>query len=188
MEYSFQNRRKNRVNLQLNSIVEPQVTIPKSQIKDVILQQYDKFLDLKLKNSKILYLSQTQEKLSSEIITLVSQLQGITDSSQSAEIQVKLEHLNSLYNELKEEYTQLLSTELNVLKSNFPGIFEKIIEGIDRQTLEHVLSVYMEHQKGGLTADQGLNKGMDYLTHKYSLPSDFFDRSATSKYYKQFDL
>jgi len=189
MEYSFHNKRRNNVNPLINpsqssskNKENKQTPIINGGIKATIMNQYDRFLGLKISDEKIKYLSETQDKLSKEIIASVGLLQKSTDKTNTAQLSSKLEHLNALHKKLKEEYTELLKTELSVLYENWPDLFDKVLEGVDRETLEHVLTVFEEYQKGHLNSNEAVNHGIDYMTMKYNLPRDFFDRNAVDQF------
>ena len=183
-EYSFSDRRKKRTNPQLvfEKKKDNLSQFDPKKVKQTIMQQYDKFLDLKVQNERCRYLSETQDKISKEIVENFKLLKGCSDPDQSTQLQNKLEHLNNLYTKLKTEYTEFLQKELDILYDTWPDIFEKIIEGVDRATLEHVLSVYDAMQNGQLTENQAVGQGIDYMTMKYNLPPDFFDKGAIDQY------
>lgn len=186
-EYSFHTRRANK-NMSLMPDAEPTKTkktsleeISMNNVKSTILGQYDKFLNLKASNPKVKYLSDTQEKISNEIIATVGLLQK-SSKDVATQLSIKLNHLSDLHKKLKEEYTEILKSELSVLHENWPGIFDKVLEGVDRETLEHVLSVFEDHKKGRHDANQSVSIGVDYMTKKYKLPKDFFDKNAIDQF------
>lgn len=181
-EYSFQSR-QNRNFSSLTS-QNKSTTLPINNIKVIILEEYDKFLNLKLCDKKIKYLSESQEKLSKEILSTFASLQKSESKEITAQLSQKLNNLTILHKKLKDEYTELLKTELNVLYNGWPDIFEKIIEGVNRETLEHVLTVFEEYKKGSLNANQAVTQGMDYMSLRYNLPKDFFDKNAVDQYNK----
>ena len=191
-EYSFHNKRRNNVNPLINNNLPTGQTrstergaappIINGSIKATIMQQYDRFLGLKISNEKIKYLSETQDRLSKEIVANVGFLQKSAEKTETAQLSSKLEHLNALHKKLKEEYTELLKTELSILYENWPDLFDKVLEGVDRETLDHVLTVFEEFQKGRLDSNEAVNQGIDYMTLKYNLPRDFFDRNAVDQF------
>ncbi len=187
-EYSFHNKQAKNINPSINTTQQPNKKNAKiaqmfnNITKNLIMQQYDQFLKLKLSDTKIAYLSKTQDQISKEIIATVGILQKSTEKEETAKLSARLEHLNTLHKKLKEEYTQLLKIELNLLYEGWPDLFEKILEGVDRETLEHVLTVFEEFQKGNLDSNGAVNQGIDYMTMKYNLPRDFFDRNAVNQF------
>ena len=185
-QYSFHSRQIRNINTNPLSMNDGDKTSAQSmgKVKKIILEQYDKFLNMKVLNEEIKYLSETREKLSKEILSTFSCLQKTESIEISRELNQKLNNLTTLDNKLKDEYRGLLKTELNILHDNWPDIFEKVIEGVDRETLEHVLTVFEEYQKGHLNDNQALSQGMDYMTLKYNLPKDFFDKSNIDQFNK----
>jgi len=177
-EYSFHNRQKN------NRVGTMEFVAPKGNTKKIIMDQYDHFNQLKQSNERINYLSETQNKMSQEITATFNQLQKSTDVENTKQLGEKLNYLTDLHKKLKAEYDDILQKELNVLHQNWPELFEKIQEGIDRDTLEHVLTVFEEVQSGKITKNEGVINGMEYTSKKYNLPSDFFNKNAVEKFNK----
>ena len=56
---------------------------------------------------------------------------------------------------------------------------------VDPQTLAHVPNTYDQMETGRLNKNQGVHLGLDYMTNKYRLPKDFFNREAVDKLHKQ---
>ena len=192
-EYSFHNRRKNNNNIVFQQPQPSQTSgnsndttqISPHEFKSTILQQYDLFVSLKSKNERVKYLNDTQELLSKEIVDNVGLLQKSPSKEDSHIISQKLERITSLHKELKDEYTTLLKTELSIIYNNFPEIFDKIVvDGINRETLEHVLTVFDEYQKGKMNSEQAVSHGIDYMNLKYNLPDDFFNKDAIKDFNK----
>jgi hypothetical protein len=187
-EYSFHNRNRNMVNPQLTAeraVNRPTVReTTERETKAVIMQQFDIFQSLKTNNSHIKYLSETQETLSKEIVNTMGLLQKSTSKEETKQTSLKMEHINTLYNKLKTEYTEILKVELVVLYRQWPGLFDKFIEGIDRETLDHVLSVFDDYQKGKFDENEAVSHGVDYMQMKYNLPKDFFNKNAINEFTK----
>ncbi len=187
-EYSFHNHPKRNLNSTLQSTnslpINSEILIPGHKARQTIMQQYDHFLGLKLSNAKVKYLSESQDRMSKEIVATVGLLQKSTSKEDNIQLSQKLNHLTTLHKKLKTEYTDIIKDELKILYENWPEIFDKIIEGVDRETLEHVLTVFDEFQKGKLDANQAVGQGMNYMTTKYNLPKDFFDKNAINEFNK----
>lgn len=182
-EYAFHHINSRRNHLTAPSAqLSTQVPITPKGIKHTILDQYDRFVQLKQTDSKIRYLAETQEKISKEIIAMVGLLQNTPDVAKQHQLNNQLNHLTDLHNNLKTEYTQLLKTEFSQIADTYPGIFDKLIEGVDRNTLEHVLTVFDEYGKGNLNSKEAVTQGIDYMTAKYHLPPDFFNKDAIDQY------
>ena len=186
-EYSFHNRPKRNLNLSStvnSSLPNENTQIPPSKAKQVILQQYDHYLDLKISNEKVKYLSESQDKLSKEIVATVGLLQQSKAEQDNIQLSQKLNHLTVLHKKLKTQYTEIIKDELKILYETWPDLFDKVIEGVDRETLEHVLTTFDEYQKGQLDANQAVGQGMNYMTTKYNLPKDFFNKNAINEFNK----
>ena len=146
--------------------------------------QYDHFVELKQSNERIKYLCETQDKISREITQTFSILQKATDKSEIHQLNEKMSHLTTLHHQMKDEYETLLKQELSLVYQRWPDLFTKIVEGVDRDTLDHVLKAFDEYQSGHLSADAAVISGMDYMTTKYQLPPDFFNKAAVGQFNK----
>ena len=151
-------------------------------LKPLLCNKYRHFLHLKKSNQRIQYLSQTKETISQQIVLKVAELQQSQSKAQSNDLSMQLDHLHDLHKQLTHEYTTLLQKELEIVHQNWPGLFEKIIEGVDRQTLEHVLTVYEQYQSGNINQNEAVTQGIEYMTTKYQLPDDFFDKNAIDQF------
>jgi hypothetical protein len=183
-EYSFHIRRKKPANPSIDSQPTQRNNQFTGKVKETILSQYDHFVELKKSNEKINHLSDSQEKISREITEAFGVLQKATDNEKIKQLNDKLNYLTALHKKIGAEYDEILKKELDVLYQNWPDIFEKIIKGIDRETLENVLTAYEEFQTGQISANQAVIHGMDYMTQKYNLPTDFFNKSAVDQFNK----
>jgi hypothetical protein len=180
-EYSFHARHKKEITPTTSSHQDLSLL---GSTKTIILQQYDHLVNLKRSDEKVKYLSETQEKLSREITTTFTVLQQAKDSEQIHQLNLKMSHLTTLHKQLKDEYDERLKTELNIVYRNWPEIYDKIIEGVERETLEHVLTMYDKYQNGKINANDAVTTGMDYMTNKYHLPTDFFNKNAVEQFNK----
>lgn len=184
-EYSFHANSKRSLNI--NPMLDNAPKLNKSDpiiqnTKQMILGEYKKFINLKNDDNEIKYLSETQENISKQIVDTTGTLQKMENKDNINQLVNKLNHLTTLHNKLKHQYTELLKTKLDVLYTNWPGLFDRLIEGLDYETLEHVLNTFEEYQKGKLKADQAVNTGIDFMQSKYKLPKDFFDRNAVTQF------
>jgi len=175
-EYNFSNRRKT---LQIEVPKDSPKT--KENVKELILEQYDRFMKLKQSDESFKQLYESKEQVSKEITTAFSQLQNTDNKTLVVD---KLNHLTALYKKMETEYDQTLQKEMKPLFDRWPDIFEKIKEGIDRETLENVLTVFEQYQSGEKSADEAVISGMDFMTNKYKLPEDFFNKSAVNQFNK----
>jgi len=106
------------------------------------------------------------------------------------ESQEEMTNLMMVISELSEQkrqaetgYKELMNEEFSQFKKEFENIFELSIseEGIDQQTLNHVLDVYGKFQKREINNNQGINMGVDFLKRKYNLPDDFLTKLPESE-------
>lgn len=185
-EYSFHTRHGNLVNPSFQNLY-PQPSAHVTNVKKIIMEQYDHLTYLKQSSEKVKYLILTQNKLSHEITETFATLQKTTEQNQIKELNEKMNHLTTLHKKLTGEYEEVLKKELNVLYCNWPAIFDKIKEGMDRDTLEHVLTVFDDYQKGKINANDAVISGMDYMSNKYHLPTDFFNKDAVDQFNKNID-
>lgn len=196
-EYSFQAQQKrsfiatgnfNDMNSgNNNKVVDLSSQMP-SNVRGIILGQYDKFIDMKSKNGKIKYLIESQDRLSKEILSSFGLLQKSESSEMTNLINQKLNNLSMLHQKVKVECDEILKVELSILYENWPDIYDKVIEGVDRETLSHVLSVYEEFRKGNLSSNEAVSEGMNFLTDKYELPNDFFNHNGIEKFNAEIGL
>ena len=157
---------------------------PQRGIKQTILQQYDRCQELKNGDSEMRQLVKKMDTLSREITQLISTLRG-TDRHKTVEITSRLNELSDQHKLLKKEYDERMKSELAVLYNGWPEIYDKVIEGIDRDTLSHVLTMFEAVQMGQMSEDQAVSKGMDHIASKHNLPDDFFNKSAISQFNKK---
>jgi hypothetical protein len=156
-------------------------------VKSIILDQYDHLTHLKTHNDSVRNLSHSIERVSLEIINNVSILQSMKESKDKENIErvnVKLGQLNILSKKLKDEYNNILHTELSPLYEGWPEIYNMVLEGTDRVTLEHVLTVYEQYKSGHVTPAQAVSSGAQYMKQKYNLPDDFINPEALKDYIK----
>lgn len=182
-EYTFHNR-QSKPNPSITITVPKKKSDSSGNVKQTILNQYDHYIEMTTRDPIIKRLFDTQQKLSAEITNTFGILQKSENKDESRSLNEKMNRLTELYNKTKKEYDDLMKKELSVVYQTWPGIYEKIIEGVDRETLVHVLTVFEDYQKGNIDADGAVMNGMDYMTSKYSLPKDFFNKSAVSEFNK----
>lgn len=151
-------------------------------IKTIILEQFDHFHHLEQSDPTIKGLNATLDALSKEIATTMSLLQQTTDSTITSQLTHKLQRLTELHGKSEKERDTRLQKELQVLYTTWPGIYEAIVNGASRDTLVSVLSTFEKVQSGQMDEDQAVRSGMDFMTEKYHLPHDFFNRSAVSEF------
>ncbi|MEO0236662.1 MAG: hypothetical protein ABIN35_00320 [candidate division WOR-3 bacterium] len=144
-------------------------------VKSVILQQYDHFHDLKKHNPEIKTLVENKEQISKQITLAFARFRATGDKN----IAQQLEDLHQRATTLDEKYTDIMKKELNVLYQKWPDLFKQLInQGIDRETLDHVLTMYERYNKGQISSEQAISQGLDFMTNKYGLPTNFFIKDS----------
>jgi len=99
---------------------------------------------------------------------------------------VGYEQLHAQMNECSSKYHQARSELDTLLKEQFPQfaadprhktIYEGILDDtLNYEVLSNVLRQVEKFRKGEITYAQGFNQGLDFITRKSNLPSDFFNR------------
>jgi len=91
------------------------------------------------------------------------------------EIMMDISRLAQGKREAEESYKELMESKFSNFKSEYENIYELAIseEGIDHQTLNHVLGVYSQFEGERISANQGMNQGIEYMKRKFDLPEDF---------------
>lgn len=74
-------------------------------------------------------------------------------------------------------YKELMEKNFKTFKEEYENIYDLAIseEGIDPQTLAHVLSVFKQYQNKRINNNQGMNQGISYMKKKFDLPDDFLN-------------
>ena len=77
----------------------------------------------------------------------------------------------------EKSYKELMQTNFKEFKEKYENIFDLAIseEGIDDQTLKHVLSVFKQYHNKKISSNQGMNQGIGYMKKKFELPDDFLN-------------
>ena len=94
----------------------------------------------------------------------------------------KLNYSTDLHKKLKKDADDLTRTELSLVSSQYPVLYDKIVEGVDRATLENVLTAFEAFQSGKISANDAVSTGMDYMTNRYNLPANFFNKQAIDQF------
>lgn len=153
-------------------------------ISKLILEQYDHYINLKNNDSILSNLSRSIETISSAIVSNVGVLQSLPKGNEAEKINIKLGVLNTEHTKLKSEFDSIVKVELSIIYEHYPDLFEMIINGLDRNTLENVLNAFSEFSKGNISKTEAVSKGVSFMTTKYSLPKDFFNPDALTEYTK----
>lgn len=160
--------------------------ISNNMIKKSILDEYDKYHNL-IKNGKLKELYNKLEHNSNEINSYITILKTKEKGPEADLINDKLNIINNTYNTLKKSYDEILKNELIFLYNNYFDIYELIINGLDRSTLEDVLTKFEEFSSGKINAKSAVNSGIETMINKYNLPSDFINKDSIKEYYENLD-
>jgi hypothetical protein len=120
-----------------------------------------------------------EQVIATEITTLFKRIQNkdYADTTEYEALGARIDTLNEQAKALKREFLSAMQTEFNELYTTYPGIFDILVNNkVDQATLLHVLATFDRVEQGRLSADQGLGVGMNFLTDKYKLPDNFFNR------------
>jgi len=166
------------------SFSSPEINIKSNDISSIIMSQYNHFINLKSNNPKFRDLYNEIESISVDIVNHIGSLNKMEKGPLAETVNAKLKELNQKHKDLNNEYKELLKIELNILYSNWPDLFEQITtgKGIDRSTLEHVLDTFRKYKNNEVSPDKAVDLGVDYMTNKYNLPKDFFNKDALKEY------
>lgn len=179
-EYNFNKTlNKNKI-LNLKNKLKVSEEINENNLKNKILKFFDIFNNLKTNNVEVQRLFDKVNILSQKIVIKVNDLQSLTDNDLNIknEIVNNIKILNDEHNYYKTQLDNKIKFELTELCENYPELYDKFVDGIDRETLEHVLNVIEEQRKGFITSETAINIGVNYSTVKYKLPKDFFDKNT----------
>lgn len=122
---------------------------------------------------------------SQRIVELFQKLQSKTSGDDFTLFSSEIDILNERNKALNETYTKGMQKRFKAFARAYPNIFKMFMEGtVDQQTLNHVLNTFEQMERGHMTKTQGVHHGLDYMTDKYNLPNDFFNRDAVDKMHK----
>ena len=134
-----------------------------------------------LKEVKYKAILEEDKKISGQVTSLFKRLQSqdYQDSKEFQSINLKIETLNNKSKAIKKDYQQIMQKKFSELYQSYPAIFDLLVNNnVETDTLNHVLDTFDRVEQGELKVDQGLNNGMDFLTDKYRLPDDFFNKTG----------
>ena len=80
--------------------------------------------------------------------------------------------------EAENTYKALMKEKFADFKKKYENIFDLATseEGIDQQTLNHVLSTFSQYKGKNISEAQGMNRGIDFMKKKFDLPDDFLEK------------
>lgn len=170
-------------NKDLNSLA-PAPTTGSKNIKSTILQYYDLCEKLKKTDTSVIEALSVKQLNSQKITNCFDQFQKTNDPNTRRQLSEQLNKMTDEQKNYDSIYRERMRTELQELYQNWPDIFDMVIEGVDRSTLDHVLTCFEKFQKGQISSNDAVYQGIDYITDKYQLPHDFFNKSAVDQFNK----
>lgn len=101
------------------------------------------------------------------------------ENSQNKELHQQLNQVSLRGKQARERLEQLVRQKFPEFcaQQRYATIYRGVMEGtLNDETLTSVLTAWDSFQKGQISEAQGFNRGLDYVTRKCKLPSDFFNR------------
>jgi hypothetical protein len=145
--------------------------------KEKIIKYVDAIDRFKKKEPAVSYIKKIQEL--TDIMMHVYKL--IRDENYSSEEEKnELSHRNSVIAEEKRQYEkkykELMEAKFSDFRDDYKNIYELAVseQGINKNTLNHVLNTYSDYQKGKISHNAGTNIGLRYEKTRAGLPDDFF--------------
>jgi len=125
-----------------------------------------------------------KEEISTEFTTLFKKIQkkDYKDDAEYQAINNRLEQLSQNGKELTASYDRQMKQRFKELYMSYPGIYDMLVNRtVDQATLNHVLDTFDQVENGRISSNEGISRGLDHVTDKYNLPSDFFNKAAIGK-------
>lgn len=145
-----------------------------SETKKFLLQQYDKYMDIKSKNV--------------DVIELINEISNTKNELNMAELKLDnamFTKYSQILEELNSRLTCIIKIELSDLYIKYSDIFEMIvIRNIERVVLESVLTQYELFKKGQIAERDAVKQGIKFVNKKYKLPNGFLDENRADDFIK----
>ena len=110
------------------------------------------------------------------------QKQDYKDPEEFNQLGARIDELNQESKVLLADYHKQMKKRFKDCHEAYPSIYDMLINGtVDPQTLRSVLDTYDQVERGFISTNEGMSRGLDYMTNKYKLPDDFFNRDAIGK-------
>jgi hypothetical protein len=120
-----------------------------------------------------------KDRNSQEITNLFPKIQAGGEAEAIKMLSDRIDELNESNKKLDEKYKKGMKRKFRELYKRYPNIYQMLVEGnIASDTLEHVLTAHEKMERGQVSEYKAVSEGMDFMTQKYNLPSDFFNRDA----------
>jgi len=147
-----------------------------NSISAFIMQEYIKYNDYIKINMNIQKINDDILSCENDIVIKLSELQKCKNVDIKISLNNSLEALNNNVKKLENSRKNIIYKEFEEMKKRYPGILDKFMDGISKETLISVLTTFDNYSKGDINKDQAYNVGVDYMTKQYNLPKDFYVR------------
>jgi predicted nuclease with TOPRIM domain len=146
--------------------------------KQKILDWHDDIIYAKKHTFKSLL--DEKDKNSQKVTNAFEKLKTVdAESSEFSIYSEQIDRLNQRNKELESKYQTDMKKKFKEFHRKYENIYTMMVNGtIDEETLTHVLNMYDRVENGHIDKKAGMNQGMDFMTQKYKLPKDFFNRDA----------
>ena len=121
------------------------------------------------------------DKLSNDINKNITILQKLQKGEEAENINKLLLILNNNYNETNEKLISLYKINIPYTYNTYPNIFNMFIEGVDKNTLVHVLQTFEKYQSGLLSNKDALDNGVNYVSKYYNIPKELINKDTIDK-------
>lgn len=151
-----------------------------NQSPSKILEDYDKFINMKKGDLKLMEFITEEQYLSDMILKRVQTLHNSEgDTDKIKELNNELSLLDQEHSELKKKKSEYIKINFKWLSETHPEIFEMIIgpEPPARSTLESVINAYIQSERGEIDRKTVVKNSLETMRKQNGLPDDFFDYS-----------
>ncbi len=148
-------------------------------IRKNILKWVKEVEDFRKKNTECRDLLQKIKNLENQKTVIHSKLHNEEYQNQEEfhELNFKISQIAQEKREADKAYEDMMGNKFAEFKKTYQSIYEMAInqDGIDKNTLNHVLNVFTQLKENKISYNQGTNLGLKYIENKFDLPEDFFN-------------
>ena len=148
-------------------------------IRKNILKWVKEVEDFRKKNTECRDLLQKIKNLENQKTVIHSKLHNEEYQNQEEfhELNFKISQIAQEKREADKAYKDMMGNKFAEFKKTYQSIYEMAInqDGIDKNTLNHVLNVFTQLKENKISYNQGTNLGLKYIENKFDLPEDFFN-------------
>ena len=143
--------------------------------KDKILQWKEEIDALKQGDCKDLL--EKKDRISRAIKKLFQRLQkqDYEGDEEYNQINIQMNTLSDMSKRVEKKYRKRMKKEFRELHDDYSNIWQMFVDTeVDERTLCHVLNAFDRLEKGSSNKEQEMKGGLQFMTERYNLPSDFF--------------